>query len=198
MTLETCLRLHGRVCPPEMLPFHETLEAFFRKNFAAEIRRLAAEGLSDFDYAGSLTPSTAASQQDLLGGAYPASSQTHSARHSLSSVATSRAPYTLPALQLGASVPSLASPRDSVADGRPTPLKRHLQHLAKHGLGGVGGTGQRTPTDAASPASPGGSGSVINVVPPPAAAPAAAAIASGANSLRSRLSRLGNSIRGRD
>jgi dedicator of cytokinesis protein 3 len=208
MTLETCLRLHGRVCPPEMLPFHETLESFFRKNFAPEIQRLAAEGLSEFDYANSISPSTS-SHQDLLVSVYPTSIQNHSSQHSISSGSTSRAPYAIPSLQLGGSglaspsSPSVASPRLSMQDslselGRATPLKRHLQHLAKHGLSGVSSTGERTPTEVHSPESPTGSGSFINVMPLPSASMPASAIGSSANSFKSRLSRLGNSIRGRE
>lgn len=35
-----CINLHNRLCPPEMRPFHETLERFFKQNFADEISRL--------------------------------------------------------------------------------------------------------------------------------------------------------------
>jgi dedicator of cytokinesis protein 3 len=207
MTLETCLRLHGRVCPPEMLPFHETLESFFRKSFTPEIRRLAADGLSEFDYANSIAPSTV-SNNDLLSSVYPTPAQS-SSKHSISSVSTSRAPFTIPPLQLGSGIsspisPSLRSGRMSSQDlfpetpstARPTPLKRHLQHLAKHGLNGVSSTGERTPPDARSPESPTGSGSFINVVP--ALNASVPHPASGSNSLKSRLSRLGNSLRYRD
>ncbi|GAA5945387.1 hypothetical protein JCM10213_005960, partial [Rhodosporidiobolus nylandii] len=38
--LARCLRLHGELAPPEMQPFHETLERFFEKNFAEELARL--------------------------------------------------------------------------------------------------------------------------------------------------------------
>lgn len=39
-TIESCLRLHIQLCPPEMVGFHNTLEKFFRKSFAEEIQRL--------------------------------------------------------------------------------------------------------------------------------------------------------------
>ncbi|KAK0550096.1 Deoxycytidine kinase 1 [Tilletia horrida] len=48
--LSRCMALHAHLCPPEMLPFHETLDRFWRFNFADEITRLgldkqtAAEG----------------------------------------------------------------------------------------------------------------------------------------------------------
>ena len=41
--IDSCLKLHGQLCPPEMLAFHHTLETFFRKNFNDEIQRLAVE-----------------------------------------------------------------------------------------------------------------------------------------------------------
>ncbi|CCO31347.1 Dedicator of cytokinesis protein 3 AltName: Full=Modifier of cell adhesion [Rhizoctonia solani AG-1 IB] len=41
--IDQCLALHEELCPAEMLPFHETLVRFFRKNFHDEIQRLASE-----------------------------------------------------------------------------------------------------------------------------------------------------------
>ncbi|EST06223.1 Dedicator of cytokinesis C-terminal [Kalmanozyma brasiliensis GHG001] len=35
-----CIRLHAQLCPPEMKPFHDTLERFFVQNFSEEIQRL--------------------------------------------------------------------------------------------------------------------------------------------------------------
>ncbi|PWZ03173.1 hypothetical protein BCV70DRAFT_183899 [Testicularia cyperi] len=40
MVIFRCVRLHAQLCPPEMLPFHETLERFYVQNFSAEIDRL--------------------------------------------------------------------------------------------------------------------------------------------------------------
>lgn len=40
MVLFRCIRLHAQLCPPEMKPFHETLERFFLQNFSEEIQRL--------------------------------------------------------------------------------------------------------------------------------------------------------------
>ena len=39
----SCLKLHGQLCPQEMLVFHGTLEKFFNKNFAEEIKRLSMD-----------------------------------------------------------------------------------------------------------------------------------------------------------
>lgn len=41
--IDSCLKLHGQLCPPEMLAFHATLEKFFHKNFADEIQRLSVD-----------------------------------------------------------------------------------------------------------------------------------------------------------
>ncbi|SOV06607.1 related to dedicator of cytokinesis protein 3 [Ustilago sp. UG-2017a] len=40
MVLFRCIRLHAQLCPPEMKPFHDTLERFFIQNFSEEIQRL--------------------------------------------------------------------------------------------------------------------------------------------------------------
>lgn len=40
MVLFRCIHLHAQLCPPEMKPFHETLERFFIQNFGEEIQRL--------------------------------------------------------------------------------------------------------------------------------------------------------------
>ncbi|CAE6455016.1 unnamed protein product [Rhizoctonia solani] len=45
--IDQCLALHEELCPAEMLPFHETLVRFFRKNFHDEIQRLATSETSD-------------------------------------------------------------------------------------------------------------------------------------------------------
>ena len=41
--IDSCLKLHGQLCPQEMLAFHTTLENFFYKNFAEEIQRLSVD-----------------------------------------------------------------------------------------------------------------------------------------------------------
>lgn len=40
MIIFRCIKLHARLCPPEMKPFHETLARFFNQNFAEEIEKL--------------------------------------------------------------------------------------------------------------------------------------------------------------
>ncbi|GAA5856905.1 hypothetical protein JCM8547_008456 [Rhodosporidiobolus lusitaniae] len=46
ITLARCLKLHGQICPPEMIPFHETLERFYERNFADELARLPDQAYS--------------------------------------------------------------------------------------------------------------------------------------------------------
>ncbi|PWN43738.1 hypothetical protein IE81DRAFT_67371 [Ceraceosorus guamensis] len=43
VVIHRCIKLHARMCPPEMRPFHDTLERFFKQNFADEITRLELE-----------------------------------------------------------------------------------------------------------------------------------------------------------
>ncbi|PWN21805.1 hypothetical protein BCV69DRAFT_268306, partial [Microstroma glucosiphilum] len=50
-TLCRCLKIHARLCAPEMKPFHDALEGFFAKNFAEEIQRLNLT-LEEIDDAG--------------------------------------------------------------------------------------------------------------------------------------------------
>lgn len=135
-----CLALHGHLCPPEMLPFHETLEKFFRKNFQDEIRRLTADGASD-----QLTISSPVSRSQI-GGA--SSYEQSSLTRSQSTTSTTRPPYVMPPLQVGhqpMSPPPLSPmitrgailASDPPSGSKQTPLQRHLAHLARHGINGV-------------------------------------------------------------
>lgn len=140
------MKLHGHLCPPEFIPFHETLEKFFDKNFGPEIRRLAIDRMSD-----QLTVSNVPAPSQ-----YQSSMYEPSLKRSMSSVSTSRQAYVIPQLQLGRSVmtpPPLSpqSPRGSTytmpeTPGRPkqTPLQRHLAHLARHGINGVSSSPRET------------------------------------------------------
>ena len=214
--IDGCLKLHGLLCPPEFIPFHETLEKFFRKNFRDEIRRLAADGMSD-----SITVSTRSAA--VAASSYAASAYEPSAKRSASS-STSTARFVIPPLNVGrgfSMTPPLESPVSPGAGssmhhgatgggggagggsgggvggagaGR-TPLQRHLAHLARHGMNGVssapgeGGTG----SDSVSAGSP--QGSLLNVVGVgghPVAASSGSIIGSVGGSLRGRFSRLGS------
>ncbi|KAF5386256.1 hypothetical protein D9615_002431 [Tricholomella constricta] len=135
--IDSCLKLHGHLCPPEFIPFHETLEKFFKKNFREEIRRLAADGLSE-----TIPPSITA------GSSYQQSLYEQSLQRTMSTSSTARGNLVLPPLQLGQSSMTPASsssyPPQSPTSTKnlpphfkQTPLQRHLAHLARHGINGV-------------------------------------------------------------
>lgn len=137
--IDSCLKLHGALCPPEFIPFHETLEKFFRKNFRDEIRRLAMQGgMSDT----AMTVSPSLREASIL----PSQSSVYesSIHRSMSSSSTAKAPFVIPPLQLGRPVltppppspMSVSSPEGS-SSKQQTPLQRHLAHLARHGINGV-------------------------------------------------------------
>ncbi|THH15128.1 hypothetical protein EW146_g5303 [Bondarzewia mesenterica] len=182
--IDSCLRLHGQLCPPEMLAFHETLEKWFTKNFQEEIQRFPGASL----YA-------------------PSMNDTVSLQHSVSSSSTTRPPFVIPPLQLGRPVitPPPSSPNGTSgtlsdlnlisATSKQTPLQRHLAHLARHGMNGVssgpgdGGGG----SDSISAGSP--QGSLVNVVGvggQPVATSSGSIIGSVGGSLKGRFSRLGS------
>ncbi|KAJ3793565.1 hypothetical protein GGU11DRAFT_850156, partial [Lentinula aff. detonsa] len=134
--IDSCLRLHGTLCPSEFIPFHETLERFFRKNFREEIRRLGIDDVSDtLTKSPSLTTVNAQSQ-------YQTSVYNGSVGRSLSLSSARR--LALPPLQLGRTLsPPPLSPTSPVQSEAPmesskqTPLQRHLAHLTRHGINGV-------------------------------------------------------------
>jgi dedicator of cytokinesis protein 3 len=189
------------MCPPEMLSFHETLEKFFRKNFLEEVQRLFGDAYSDVGYSSSMTR-TSVSNQDQY-------QRSLSSSRSIDSVSTSRAPYTIPPLELEGPTmmaPSLSSLRSSQPESgnlasptspatpRQTPLKRSLAHLARHGMNGVSSNSEHNGTvDAMSVTSP--AQSVINVGSTmTSAAPSIARSHVGGASLKGRLSRFGSLV----
>ncbi|KAJ7045388.1 C2 domain in Dock180 and Zizimin proteins-domain-containing protein [Mycena alexandri] len=156
VVIDHCMKLHGHLCPPEFIPFHETLEKFFKKNFRDEIRRLGLEASDP------ISPSLGPRQASQ----YPPSAYEQSVKQSLTStVSTTRArvPFFIPPLQLGGPVTSPppmsprspTSPPDAQPPAKQTPLQRHLAHLARHGINGVssapGDTGGSDSLSAESP-----------------------------------------------
>ncbi|KAH9485300.1 Dedicator of cytokinesis protein 3 [Psilocybe cubensis] len=145
--IDSCLKLHGLLCPPEFIPFHETLEKFFKKNFRDEIRRLAVD-------ADSIALSTR-SQNIGLGAAssgsqypIPSTSYEQSVKRSMSSSSTAR--FQSQPINVGRSMltPTFESPMgpgddsnnahsNSSSASKQTPLQRHLAHLTRHGINGV-------------------------------------------------------------
>ncbi|KAK7057298.1 C2 domain in Dock180 and Zizimin proteins-domain-containing protein [Favolaschia claudopus] len=154
VVIEHCMKLHGHLCPPEFIPFHETLEKFFKKNFRDEIRRLGLEAASD-----PLSPSARVISQ------YPPSAYEQSVKQSVTSSTSTtrpRVPFLIPPLQLGRPImsPPMSprspmSPPDAPPPIKQTPLQRHLAHLARHGINGVssapGDTGGSDSLSAESP-----------------------------------------------
>lgn len=149
-----------------MIPFHDTLERFFRKNFPEEIRRLSMD-------ASPITPPISPSARYLPRG-QGSLLHLHERNHSeVSNVTNTTMPsknFYIPPLQLGRPVvtPPPASPvsirTQTAADGvsgsnpgsgvassaasahtlalavpysKQTPLQRNLAHLARHGFPGV-------------------------------------------------------------
>ncbi|KAK2467786.1 hypothetical protein APHAL10511_000081 [Amanita phalloides] len=141
--IDGCLKLHGHLCPPEFIPFHETLEKFFKRNFRDEIKRLAMDGMSDTD---TVSPSPRSYH-------VPPSGQ--SIQRNPSSSSAGRPTLTIPPLQLGHSpmTPSSLGPQSPSSPDITTPpakqtmLQRHLAHLARHGINGVSSGLENTASD---------------------------------------------------
>jgi len=141
--IDSCLCVHAILCPPEFVPFHETLERFFKKAFQEEISRLQLE---PFGYI-----SSNASLRDVQGKPNQTSQYERSTmKGSMSSESTARRkPFTIPALNLGRKMmtppsqsppQSPTSPTASASVLQPQPdsiLQRSLAHLARHGFNGV-------------------------------------------------------------
>lgn len=190
------------MCPQEMLPFHETLEKFFRKNFYDEIQRVGMDTQSDLD---SIAPSQSFANQ--VSSQYPRSLYGDSSKVSLSSGATNRPDVMISSahdrvpLSPSPFTPSLHSMKSSQTENtsdhgsitKATPLKRTLAHLARHGLNGIAPTGNTIPADTASVVTPTAT-SFINVGAP---APQLQPVQSTPTSLKGRLSRLGSLSFGR-
>lgn len=139
--IDSCLRLHGQLCPPEMLGFHTTLEGFFRKNFHEEIQRLAMDWPSGDGFI-----STRAHHDLDVSPHYQMHAEQRSIDYGLpESSPLQRVPPPLDLRRTVSTAPSLVSPPkdngQSLADGllppKQTPLQRGLAHLARHGVNGV-------------------------------------------------------------
>lgn len=145
--IESCLRLHGLLCPQQMIPFHNTLETFFRRNFQEEIQRLAVEFHHDAN-----SISSRPTQNTVL-QSYQSSLQDHGGyeRSVPDSLSSNRPNFAMTPLDVGrpaVETTSLSpvSVRENVltsADGVTSPgqqqslLQRHMAHLTRHGFNGV-------------------------------------------------------------
>jgi dedicator of cytokinesis protein 3 len=200
-----CLQLHGQLCPPEFIPFHETLDNFFKKNFREEIHRLRAAGV--FDQLESL-PSIARSASQ-----YQASISGTSINRSASTASTTRPPVNIPPIQVSRSVvltPPPHSPKssrslvtvDTGATAKQTPLQRHLAYLARHGINGVSSAPGEVNGGSESVSAESPRDSLVNInsngmtSAPPTAYPTTPAPASNlvslSGSIKGRLSRFGS------
>ncbi|KZT27977.1 cytoplasmic protein [Neolentinus lepideus HHB14362 ss-1] len=173
--IDSCLRLHGQLCPPEMLTFHETMERFFRKNFPEEIERLSVDterGLSRD--AARVSRSYAYAPSQFQGSLTDRSSL----KRSMSTTSTSRPQFIIPPLQLGNSIAgrsSLTSHTSPMGAGgihasldgtvmgmsKQTPLQRHMAQLTRHGMTGMA-SGPENGSDSLSAGSP--HESLVNVL----------------------------------
>ncbi|KIY44576.1 hypothetical protein FISHEDRAFT_51256 [Fistulina hepatica ATCC 64428] len=138
--IDRCLKLHALLCPPEFLPFQETLEIFFRKNFKEDIRRLDIQ-VSD---SSAMSPSSHSFRHSTYEQSLKLSTSTASTKkpfhtfhisplHIGRSASSSLSP--LSPVSVSSVLPDTAlTPRTTVQQ---TPLQRHLQHLARHGINGV-------------------------------------------------------------
>ena len=200
--IDSCLRLHGQLCPPEMLGFHEALETFFHKNFEEEIRRLSFEVPTVTERG--VAPSSSHTP-DVHPPSYTSSLAEAMSINQSSSSAT-RAPFAIPS----PSAPALhvtppQSPTTSFvgsATQQPTRLQKHIAHLARHGMNAVASSpgegidGYVNRTDSLSLGSP--QGSFVNVTGTAGPSVGTGSIAgSKSGSFKGRFSRLGSLSFGR-
>lgn len=140
-----------------MLPFHETLERLFQKNFSEEILRLPAESVA---YAGQIsdaigpTSPTSSPHPRLSPTNYRSSTQGGRLPRKPSESSILSRPIVMPPLQLSKSpgAPPISPPPygnmrgavDVTGKRNQTPLQRNLAFLARYGMGGVSsGPGDR-------------------------------------------------------
>lgn len=196
--IDSCLRLHGQLSPPQMMTFHGTLESFFRKNFQEEIQRLSVE----------VPPSEVVEirhqQSASVSSPYQQSlNEAPSSGSVKDSGSATRGQYTGGALDLARTPldpPPLSShPNGPITGEHPhsakqTPLQRHLAHLARHGFNGVASGPRDHTSDSISEGSPhdsymNGGGMPLNMQ---SSASVAGSTLGSIGSLRGRISRFGS------
>ncbi|KII92851.1 hypothetical protein PLICRDRAFT_696130 [Plicaturopsis crispa FD-325 SS-3] len=200
--IDSCLKLHAQLCSPEWLLFHETLEKFFKKNFHEEIRRLGLDDMSE-RMGSSLRSHTVAGTSQYQGSIR----DQESLNRTMSGGSNSRPPFSIQPLQVaGRSLtpppPSPQSTRGGSMETLPqatrTPLRRHLDHLATHGINGVSSAPgeSNAGNESLSAESPHESSFVITGNSAPAAALSGTSLATSnlgsLGSLRGRFSRFGS------
>lgn len=130
-----------------MLPFHETLERLFQKNFSEEIIRLPLESaveVRDFTRSASPSLNTPTSLRNNLLRKRSESSFPEPSGISSPTQAGKTTPGLTP-ISPTASY-NLLNGTDSSGRRQQTPLQKHLAHLARYGMTGVSsGPGDRQP-----------------------------------------------------
>lgn len=199
---DSCLKLHGQICPSEMLGFHQTLEELFRKNFSEEICRIAAD--NGFQH----VPQSYATSLKIYDQGSLYDSRSHSHQRSISN-SSGRPSFGMP-LSVGSSSLSAQpiSPLSSrlppsnyhegAASAKRTPLQMHAAHVARHGINGVL-TGWRDAGSDANTGSPRDSLITVgNTGPAPSAASVVMSTIGSSNSIKGRFSsRFGSITRSR-
>ncbi|KZT56696.1 hypothetical protein CALCODRAFT_483819 [Calocera cornea HHB12733] len=170
-----CLQLHGRLCPYDMQPFHQTLEKFFRKNFHEEIQRLPAVTTAELNGVRSSPGELFSPATEVFDAMSMTSIGQDTRKRSLSSGQV----ITLPPIQPVSHIPLDASmytrSSASIDARRPeepnalalkpslTPLQRHVAHLSRNGIQGL----SAGPNDRGSEAPSSPTASTVNVVESP-------------------------------
>ncbi|CAE6510579.1 unnamed protein product [Rhizoctonia solani] len=123
--IDQCLALHEELCPAEMLPFHETLVRFFRKNFHDEIQRLTSSEPSEthLPLTASQTANafpraptiTTANHHDGASSTYPKRSDSLAGRRSFSNHAAKRGHVGVPSVSLSIPISLSNSLRERIA-----------------------------------------------------------------------------------
>jgi dedicator of cytokinesis protein 3 len=142
--INRCLRLHGQLCPPEMLAFHTTLEGFFKKNFHEEIQRLSMDSPSREAFVSARvhhaqdTTTYITAPPEYRSVDYNLQEPTSLAqkpppldlRHPASNVVSTVSPPTTREYSRISTDGMLPPPKQ-------TPLQKSLAHLQRHGVHGV-------------------------------------------------------------
>jgi hypothetical protein len=161
--IDQCLKLHGTLCAPEMMPFHETLVRFYRQNYHDEIQRLPQETISELDEEDEMTGKTGLGRSgyETAGGIDSWPGHDHGRAGSISIVGGTQIPTTIvgqasfliPPLAFGqvpgsgipAPPPTPSASRFLIDGGRnQTPLQRNLARLTRYGMSSItSGPGDR-------------------------------------------------------
>ncbi|KAG8760434.1 hypothetical protein FRC14_003131 [Serendipita sp. 396] len=165
--IDQCLKIHGALCAPEMISFHDTLMRFFRTNFHDEIQRLPVEenAEAETDINGKASGLLTRGQYERGGvGEWPEQSGRPSSTSitingtSGPQVATTlvgQGSFTIPPLAFG-QVPGAGIPAPPPTPGgsifltdptrnTQTPLQRNLARLTRYGMSSItSGPGDRS------------------------------------------------------